>query len=218
MSSPHSRARARVIIQCEREHSVSCITRVSIKGRYFETTEHLSEYARGCRCKLICGMMAPFRENNLRVASISCVLRSLSSLSLPLSLCFIFSRTLCSFNNELASQKRTICFPCFRLISLFSPLLIFYHLSRDDVFSNKYAGSKSSIDVKYGYISMPMERGCPSSLFPTVLSSSRAPSISVTIRCSELLIAAVMKRGAEAKRRKRLKELASVGNETTAHR
>lgn len=115
------RARARVIIQCEREHSVSCITRVSIKGRYFETTEHLSEYARGCRCKLICGMMAPFRENNLRVASISCVLLSLSSLSLPLSLCFIFSRTLCSFNNELASQKRTIRFPCFRLISLFSP-------------------------------------------------------------------------------------------------
>lgn len=120
------------------------------------------------------------------------------------------------FNNELASQKRYVF-----LVSglfLFFPLLIFYHLSRDDVFSYKYAGSKNSIDAKYGYISMPMERGCPSSLFPTVLSSSRAPSISVTIRCSELLIAAVMKRGAEAKRRKRLKELASVGNETTAHR
>lgn len=135
VSSPHSRAR--VIIQCEREHSVSCITRVSIKGRYFETTEHLSEYARGCRCKLICGMMAPFREKNLRLASISSVLLSLLSLSpsisLFLSLRFIFSRTLCSFNNELASQKRDI-FPLFPAYFSFFPFLFFYHLSRDDVF------------------------------------------------------------------------------------
>lgn len=140
------------------------------------------------------------------------------SISLSLSLCFIFSRTLYRLQQRARKSETHDMFSLFPAYFSFFPLLIFYHLSRDDVFSNKYAGSKNSIDAKYGYISMPTERGCPSSLFPTVLSSSRAPSISVTIRCSELLIAAVMKRGAEAKRRKRLKELASVGNETTAHR
>lgn len=51
---------------------------------------------------------------------------SLSSLSLPpfISASSFHGRST-GFNDELESQKRTICFPCSRLISLFSPFLFF---------------------------------------------------------------------------------------------
>lgn len=144
--------------------------------------------------------MVLFCENNLRVASpvfqVEC---SITYLSIYLSLALFLYKLFTASTTSPASQKGDT----FRSVYFCLHFSLFFTSFPVDTFPNKYSGTKSSIDAKYGYTSMRMERGRLSSPFASSLRPpSRAPSISVTIRCSELLIAAVMKRGAEAERRK----------------